>query len=119
MNDWIPYCPVRCRGTVDLKEMLTTVEFKGNLGEKIDAIGKSGLRSYSVRQAAATAYGALCSALCSILVSPNGRQNHVILGSLVERFISWELSLLTNVNIGYGTLVGVGHWLSGSSAFAF
>ncbi|PSS26075.1 Serine/threonine-protein kinase [Actinidia chinensis var. chinensis] len=51
----------------------------------------------------ATAYGALCSVLCSILISSNGRQNHVILGSLVERFISWALSLLTNVNIGDGT----------------
>lgn len=61
------------------------------------------LRSYSVRQAAATAYGALCSVLCSILVSSNGRQNHVILSSLVDRFISWALPLLTNVNTGDGT----------------
>ncbi|KAF7142764.1 hypothetical protein RHSIM_Rhsim05G0078500 [Rhododendron simsii] len=60
-------------------------------------------KSYSVRQAAATAYGALCSVLCSILVSSNGRQNHVILSSLVDRFISWALPLLTNVNTGDGT----------------
>ncbi|KAL7002757.1 non-specific serine,threonine protein kinase [Sarracenia purpurea var. burkii] len=58
---------------------------------------------YSVRQAAATAYGALCSVLCSILMSSSGRQNHVILGNLVDRFISWALPLVTNVNAGDGT----------------
>ncbi|CAL5385725.1 unnamed protein product [Camellia sinensis] len=59
-------------------------------------------KSYSVCQAAATAYGALCSVLCSILISSNGRQNNVILGSLVDRFISWALPLLTNVGTGNG-----------------
>ncbi|KAI8016538.1 Serine/threonine-protein kinase SMG1 [Camellia lanceoleosa] len=59
-------------------------------------------KSYSVCQAAATAYGALCSVLCSILISSNGRQNNVILGSLVDRFISWALPLLTNVGTGDG-----------------
>ncbi|KAM3220199.1 hypothetical protein P3S67_019940 [Capsicum chacoense] len=54
-------------------------------------------KSYSVRQAAATAYGALCSVLCLISIGPNGRQNHVILGSLVDRFIGWALPLLSTV----------------------
>ncbi|XP_059314115.1 uncharacterized protein LOC132064955 isoform X1 [Lycium ferocissimum] len=54
-------------------------------------------KSYSVRQAAATAYGALCSVLCLISIAPNGRQNHVILGSLVDRFIGWALPLLSTV----------------------
>ncbi|KAF5814367.1 putative non-specific serine/threonine protein kinase [Helianthus annuus] len=58
-------------------------------------------KSYSVRQAAATAYGALCAVLCSL---PNGRQNHVILGNLVDRFISWALPLFSNVNAGNGTV---------------
>ncbi|KAL3350657.1 hypothetical protein AABB24_023203 [Solanum stoloniferum] len=54
-------------------------------------------KSYSVRQAAATAYGALCSVLCLISIAPNGRQNHVILVSLVDRFIGWALPLLSTV----------------------
>ncbi|KAJ8530130.1 hypothetical protein K7X08_036965 [Anisodus acutangulus] len=54
-------------------------------------------KSYSVRQAAATAYGALCSVLCLISIGPNGRQNHVILGSLVDRFIGWALPLVSTV----------------------
>lgn len=58
-------------------------------------------RSYSVRQAAATAYGALCAVLCSL---PSGRQNHVLLGNLVDRFISWALPLFSNVNAGNGTV---------------
>lgn len=60
-------------------------------------------KSYSVRQSAATAYGALCSVVCSIPIAPNGRQNHVVLGSLADRFISWALPLLNNVNAGDGT----------------
>ncbi|KAA8536148.1 hypothetical protein F0562_028626 [Nyssa sinensis] len=48
---------------------------------------------YSVRQAAATAYGALCSVLSSIPISTSGRQNHVMLGSLVDRFINWALAV--------------------------
>ncbi|XP_059647736.1 uncharacterized protein LOC132294033 [Cornus florida] len=55
---------------------------------------------YSVRQAAATAYGALCSVLCSIPISTSGRQNHVVLGSLVDGFIGWALPLLSNVGAG-------------------
>lgn len=58
-------------------------------------------KSYPVRQAAATAYGALCSVLCSILLSLNGRQNHV-LGGLVDRFINWALPLLRNIRTGDG-----------------
>ncbi|KAL4581244.1 hypothetical protein LXL04_017454 [Taraxacum kok-saghyz] len=61
-------------------------------------------KSYSVRQAAATAYGALCAVLCSLPSGPNGRQNHVILGNLVDRFIGWALPLFSNVNAGDGTV---------------
>ncbi|CAI9299680.1 unnamed protein product [Lactuca saligna] len=59
-------------------------------------------RSYRVHQAAATAYGALCAVLCSLLIGSNGRQNHVILGNLVDRFIGWALSLFSNINVGDG-----------------
>ncbi|KAL3814182.1 hypothetical protein ACJIZ3_015450 [Penstemon smallii] len=52
---------------------------------------------YSVRRAAATAYGALCSVLCSISIPSNGRQNHVILVSLIEQFIGWSLPSLSNI----------------------
>ncbi|XP_073014956.1 uncharacterized protein [Primulina eburnea] len=51
---------------------------------------------YSVRLAAAKAYGALCSVLCSISVASNGRQNHVVLGSLIDQFIGWSLPSLNN-----------------------
>lgn len=54
-----------------------------------------------MRQAAATAYGALCSVLCSILLQPNGRQNHVFSG-LIDRFVNWSLPLLRNVRTGDG-----------------
>ncbi|XP_037497644.1 uncharacterized protein LOC105631693 isoform X3 [Jatropha curcas] len=60
-------------------------------------------KSYAVRQAAATTYGALCAVLCSILIGSKGRQNHVMLGSLVDRFIGWALPLLSNVSAGDGT----------------
>ncbi|KAI6701259.1 hypothetical protein NL676_015583 [Syzygium grande] len=60
-------------------------------------------KSYSVRQLAATAYGALCAVVCSIPITSNGRQNHVMLGTMVDRFISWSLPLLNNVNAGDGT----------------
>ncbi|KAK3412470.1 hypothetical protein EUGRSUZ_I01219 [Eucalyptus grandis] len=60
-------------------------------------------KSYSVRQLAATAYGALCAVVCSIPITSNGRQNHVMLGAMVDRFISWSLPLLSNVNAGDGT----------------
>lgn len=56
-----------------------------------------------MRQAAVTAHGALCAVICSIPVAPNGRQNHVILGSLVDRFIGWALPLLSNVTAVDGT----------------
>ncbi|CAI9288662.1 unnamed protein product [Lactuca saligna] len=59
-------------------------------------------RSYTVHQAAATAYGALCAVLCSLLIGSNGRQNHVILRNLVDRFIGWALSLFSNINVGDG-----------------
>ncbi|KAJ1410449.1 Serine/threonine-protein kinase SMG1 [Sesbania bispinosa] len=60
-------------------------------------------KSFEVRQAAVTAHGALCAVICSIPVPPNGRQNHVILGSLVDRFIGWALPLLSNVTAVDGT----------------
>ncbi|KAF7810932.1 serine/threonine-protein kinase SMG1-like [Senna tora] len=60
-------------------------------------------KSYAVRQAAVIAYGALCAVICSIPVTSNGRQNHVILGSLVDRFIGWALPLLSNVSAVDGT----------------
>ncbi|CAI9263904.1 unnamed protein product [Lactuca saligna] len=59
--------------------------------------------SYTVHQAAATAYGALCAVLCSLPIGSNGRQNHVILGNLVDRFIGWALPLFSNINVGDGT----------------
>lgn len=60
-------------------------------------------KSYSVRQSAAIAYGALCAVVCSIPITSNGRQNHVLLGSMVDRFIGWALPLLSNVTAGDGT----------------
>ncbi|CAN1133576.1 Serine/threonine-protein kinase SMG1 [Linum perenne] len=54
-------------------------------------------KSHTVRRAAAVSYGALCSVLCSIPIGTNGRPNHLLLGSLVDRFIDWALPLLTNV----------------------
>ncbi|EXB63651.1 Serine/threonine-protein kinase SMG1 [Morus notabilis] len=59
-------------------------------------------KSYSVRQEAAVTYGALCAVLCSFPITSNGRQNHVLLGSLVDRFIGWALPLLSNVIAGDG-----------------
>lgn len=56
-----------------------------------------------MRQSAAIAYGALCAVVCSIPLGSNGRQNHVMLGSMVERFIGWALPLLSNVSTGDGT----------------
>ncbi|PRQ23312.1 putative non-specific serine/threonine protein kinase [Rosa chinensis] len=58
---------------------------------------------YGVRQEAAVAYGALCAVVCSIPITSNGRQNHVMLGSLVDRFIGWALPLLSNISAGDGT----------------
>ncbi|KAK3005189.1 hypothetical protein RJ639_016431 [Escallonia herrerae] len=60
-------------------------------------------KSYSVRQAAATAYGAFCAVLCSIPIASNGRQNHVMLGNLVDRFIGWALPSLSNASARDGT----------------
>ncbi|KAI4298401.1 hypothetical protein L6164_031967 [Bauhinia variegata] len=60
-------------------------------------------KSYTVRQAAVKAYGAVCAVVCSIPITSNGRQNHVILGTLVDRFISWALPLLSNVTAVDGT----------------
>ncbi|KAJ0010390.1 hypothetical protein Pint_34536 [Pistacia integerrima] len=60
-------------------------------------------KSYAVRQSAAVSYGALCAVVCSIPIGSNGRQNHVMLGSMVDRFIGWALPLLSNVSAGDGT----------------
>lgn len=65
---------------------------------------KLNCRSYGVRQEAAVAYGALCAVVCSIPITSNGRQNHVMLGSLVDRFIGWALPLLSNISAGDGTM---------------
>ncbi|XP_057787544.1 uncharacterized protein LOC131004800 isoform X2 [Salvia miltiorrhiza] len=59
---------------------------------------------YSVRHAAAAAYGALCSMLSSFLLSSNGRQNNVLLGSLIDRFIGWSLPSLSNTSNGTSEL---------------
>jgi PI-3-kinase-related kinase SMG-1 len=43
---------------------------------------------------------------CPLLIDEhksNGRQNRVILGSMVDRFIGWALPLLSNVSAGDGT----------------
>ncbi|KAK9901952.1 hypothetical protein M0R45_001822 [Rubus argutus] len=61
-------------------------------------------KSYGVRQEAAVAYGALCAVVCSLPITSNGRQNHVMLGSLVDRFIGWALPLLSNISAGDGTM---------------
>ncbi|BBH09489.1 target of rapamycin, partial [Prunus dulcis] len=61
-------------------------------------------KSYAVRQGAAVAYGALCAVVSSIPITSNGRQNHVMLGSLVDRFIGWALPLLSNGGAGEGTM---------------
>ncbi|KAM2903393.1 hypothetical protein COP2_003214 [Malus domestica] len=61
-------------------------------------------KSYVVRQGAAVAYGALCAVVCSIPITSNGRQNHVMLGSLVDQFIGWALPLLSNGGAGDGTM---------------
>ncbi|KAL2459925.1 Pentatricopeptide repeat-containing protein [Abeliophyllum distichum] len=61
-------------------------------------------RSYSARQAVTTAYGALCSVLCSVPVASNGRQNHVILSSFIDRFIGWALPSLSNIGDGTAEL---------------
>ncbi|XVE94112.1 hypothetical protein REPUB_Repub01dG0253200 [Reevesia pubescens] len=60
-------------------------------------------KSYAVRQSAAIGYGALCAVVCSIPIGSSGRQNHVMLGSLVDRFIGWALPLLSNISAGDGT----------------
>ncbi|XP_019454155.1 PREDICTED: serine/threonine-protein kinase SMG1-like [Lupinus angustifolius] len=60
-------------------------------------------KSYEVRQLAVTAYGALCAVVSSVPVTSNARQNSVLLGTLVDRFIGWALPLLNNVTAVDGT----------------
>ncbi|XP_010255040.1 PREDICTED: uncharacterized protein LOC104595829 isoform X1 [Nelumbo nucifera] len=61
-------------------------------------------KSYSVSRSAAIAYGALCSVVSSSHLASNGRQNHVIAGNLVDRFISLALPLLRDVSAGDGSV---------------
>ncbi|TKY67498.1 Serine/threonine-protein kinase SMG1 [Spatholobus suberectus] len=49
-------------------------------------------KCYEVRQAAVTAYGALCAVVASIPVASDGRQNHLM---LVDRFFGWALPSLS------------------------
>ncbi|MQL75020.1 hypothetical protein Taro_007389 [Colocasia esculenta] len=61
-------------------------------------------KSYLVRRAAALTYGSLCAVVCSIPLSSNGRQNHVILaGGLVDRFTGWALPLIRDASIANGS----------------
>ncbi|KAG0475893.1 hypothetical protein HPP92_012734 [Vanilla planifolia] len=48
-------------------------------------------KSYGVRHAAAVAYGSLCAILVSAAFSSNALSNHVLAGSLVDRFLAWAL----------------------------
>uniref|UniRef100_A0A7N0T1F2 non-specific serine/threonine protein kinase n=1 Tax=Kalanchoe fedtschenkoi TaxID=63787 RepID=A0A7N0T1F2_KALFE len=59
-------------------------------------------KSLLVRQLAARVYGALCSVVSSIQLTPSGRQNQIVLRNLVDHFISWALPLLGNINAGEG-----------------
>ncbi|PWA94247.1 protein kinase-like domain-containing protein [Artemisia annua] len=61
-------------------------------------------KSYSVRQAAATAYGALCAVLCSLPIGTNGRQNHGLIGNVIDRYIGWALPSFSNASAGDGTM---------------
>ncbi|KAG0477671.1 hypothetical protein HPP92_012390 [Vanilla planifolia] len=48
-------------------------------------------KSYGVRHAAAVAYGSLCAILVSAAFSSNALSNHVLAGTLVDRFLAWAL----------------------------
>ncbi|KAL2523890.1 putative non-specific serine/threonine protein kinase [Abeliophyllum distichum] len=76
----------------------------GSTFENVESRIWSVKRSYSARQAVTTAYGALCSVLCSVPVASNGRQNHVILSSFIDRFIGWALPSLSNIGDGTAEL---------------
>ncbi|CAN8270818.1 unnamed protein product [Cochlearia groenlandica] len=73
-------------------------------------------KSYEIRQGGVSALGALCAIVCSMPVDSSGRQNHVMLGSIVDRFINWALPLLRHVCVGDGSTVlaveGVREFLS-------
>ncbi|KAI4342363.1 hypothetical protein MLD38_027001 [Melastoma candidum] len=60
-------------------------------------------KSFAVRQSAAVTYGALCAVVCSIPITSHGRQNHVMLGAMVDRFIGWALPFLSTISAGDGT----------------
>ncbi|XP_052734018.1 uncharacterized protein LOC108340177 isoform X2 [Vigna angularis] len=57
-------------------------------------------KCYEVRQAAVTAYGALCAVAASIPVASNGRQNLLL---VVDRFIGWALPSLSTAVAVDGT----------------
>ncbi|CAM8907066.1 unnamed protein product [Rhodiola kirilowii] len=59
-------------------------------------------KSLLVRKLAARVYGALCSVVSSIQLTPNGRQNQFVLRNLVDHFISWALPLLGSISSGDG-----------------
>lgn len=57
-------------------------------------------KSYDVRQASVSAYGALCAILCSIPLEFIGRHNLLM---LVDSFIDWALPLIRDVSVPDGT----------------
>lgn len=59
-------------------------------------------RSYDVRQASVSAYGALCAIVCSIPIEFIGRQNLLM---LVDSFIDWALPLIRDVSVQDGSTV--------------
>ncbi|ERN17677.1 uncharacterized protein LOC18446022 isoform X1 [Amborella trichopoda] len=59
-------------------------------------------KSYSVRRAAVTAYGSLCSVVCSPQMSSNGLQSPTVSGGLAERFMAWALPQFRDISIDNG-----------------
>ncbi|ESQ50945.1 hypothetical protein EUTSA_v10022517mg [Eutrema salsugineum] len=70
-------------------------------------------KSYDMRQAGVSAYGALCAVVCSIPVESSGIQNLMM---LVDSFIDWALPLIRDVSVQDGSTVlaveGVREFLS-------
>lgn len=59
-------------------------------------------KSYDVRQASVSAYGALCAIVCSIPIEFIGRQSLLM---LVDSFIDWALPLIRDVSVQDGSTV--------------
>ncbi|CAH8389864.1 unnamed protein product [Eruca vesicaria subsp. sativa] len=57
-------------------------------------------KSYDVRQASVSAYGALCAIVCSIPLELIGRHNLLM---LVDSFIDWALPLIRDVSVRDGS----------------